>query len=76
MDAARIIGANTWTYLLWENDEAQPSARFIPHIITWLGYNPFPEGETLGEKITARRQKHGLTRKQLAKLLSLNVSSV
>ena len=76
IDVARIMGANAWTYITWEKHEAEPTGKFVPRIIEWLGYDPFPVGETFGEKLSWKRKKAGLTRQELADRLGLNYGSV
>lgn len=39
----------------WEKHGVEPSAKVIPAIIEWLGYDPFPAGETFGERLACRR---------------------
>ena len=47
------------TYLLWENDRAQPLTRYYPAIFRFLGYDPFPPPQTLPEQIAAQRRRLG-----------------
>ena len=37
-----------------------------PAIIEFLGYDPSPEPNTIGERLLAYRRRHGLSRKELA----------
>ena len=41
-------------------------------IIEFLGYDPFPEPRTAGERLAAKRRRLGLSRKRLAKKLSMD----
>lgn len=75
-DLALATNAGLWTVITWERHNAEPSVKFIPALIKWLGYDPFPVGETFGEKVKWKRKKVGLTRKAMAKQLRLNYSSV
>lgn len=76
VDVAKVLGANTWTYITWEKHKAEPTGKFVPRIIKWLGYDPFPVGKTFGEKLRWKRKKAGLTRQGLANQLGLNYGSV
>ena len=70
------LGANPWTYLLWEAGRSQPTARFVPGIISVLDHDPFRAGEDLGERLQSARRRLGLTQRQLAGLLGLSETSV
>jgi DNA-binding XRE family transcriptional regulator len=60
------LGANTWTYALWENDRIKPTIRFYPAIFRFLGYDPFPAATTLPEQIAAQRRRLGLSSRAAA----------
>jgi DNA-binding XRE family transcriptional regulator len=61
---AKMLGANPWTYLLWEHDWTRPRPRFVPAIIQFLGYDPFPKGVTFPERLRAARRRLGLTHRR------------
>lgn len=65
-DVALRLGVNEWTYGNWENDKTEPAIRMFPRIIEFLGYYPFPEPKTLGERILSYRRYHGVSVKRLA----------
>jgi DNA-binding XRE family transcriptional regulator len=73
---AEALGANPWTYLLWEHDRTQPTPRFVPPIVRFLGYDPFPNGQTLGDRLRAARKRLGLTHRELGARLGLSASTV
>ncbi len=62
-----MIGVNTWTYLGWEKYGRSPVITVMGKVIKFLGYDPFPEPQTIGERIIAKRRVLGLTRKKLAR---------
>jgi transcriptional regulator with XRE-family HTH domain len=64
--------ANVETYLLWEKDRAEPSTRYYPAIFAFLGYDPFPPPQTLGEQIASKRRELGLPIKRAAKLAGVD----
>ena len=49
-EAARRIGADQWTVINWEKGRTCPEVRFVPGIIRFLGYDPFPRGEVLYDR--------------------------
>lgn len=44
VDVAQVLGANMWTYITYGKHEAELTGNFVPWIIEWLGYDPFPVG--------------------------------
>jgi transcriptional regulator with XRE-family HTH domain len=73
---AGIIGADPWTYLLWEHDRTRPTPRFVPPIVRFLAYDPFPKGHTLGDGIRAARRARGLSHSALARELEVDPSTI
>ena len=55
------LGVNECTYHNWETNKIEPIISMYPGIILFLGYYPFPEPQTLGERILAYRRKNGLS---------------
>jgi DNA-binding XRE family transcriptional regulator len=47
---AGLIGVDTTTITNWELGNTEPEKRFIPAIITFLGYNPLPPARPLASK--------------------------
>ncbi len=52
------------------------AVRYLPRIIQFLGYDPYPEPQSLGEKIAARRRHMGLSRKRLARRLGMDEATL
>ena len=73
---AEMLGADPWTYLLWEHDRTRPTPRFVPAIIQFLGYDPFPKGVTFPDRLRAARRSLGLTHRALAMELDVDPSTV
>ena len=71
-DVASGLQVNAWTYLGWEHDRRRPPIRFWPRIIGFLGYDPFPEPQTVGERIWATRRKLGLSQEEAARLIGVD----
>jgi DNA-binding XRE family transcriptional regulator len=72
--AARI-GANAWTYLLWEKDQHEPGIRFYPAIFSFLGYDPHPAPTTPGEQLRSMRRRLGLPIAEAAKQAGIDEST-
>jgi transcriptional regulator with XRE-family HTH domain len=75
-DVARDIGVKPRTYKRWEQEKDRPSARFRPAIIRFLGHDPSPAPQTLGERIRAARERAGISPPQLAERLGVSPSTV
>jgi transcriptional regulator with XRE-family HTH domain len=71
-DVASRLGTNEWTYRYWERPGKSPKARFLPGIIAFLGYYPYPEPTTLGKRLLKQRRLLGYSQEQMGKLLSVN----
>lgn len=77
-DVASIIHVDEMTIVGWELNHCQPLTRHIPKIIDFLGYIPedlFP-ANSLGHEIKRYRLLHGMTRKQLAKQLHIDETTL
>lgn len=61
IDAAAEIGCDPKSLMWWERDAKVPFVHFWPAIISYLGYEPWPEPLTLGEKLKAERRRRGLS---------------
>lgn len=66
------MGVNEWTYTNWEKAYYEPVDRFYPAIIAFLGYEPWPAPETLGEAMRAERRRRGLPLKRAAALVGVD----
>jgi len=66
IDAAAQIGATPATIVHWEAGYTAPPVVFMPAIVRFLGYEPWPEAQTLAEKMLAHRRRNGLPIKQAA----------
>jgi transcriptional regulator with XRE-family HTH domain len=77
-EVAEMLGVAESTICGWEVGRTSPQLRFIPRIITFLGYDPLDEvsHETLGERIVATRQRLGMTQRQLARALGVDPTTV
>lgn len=72
IDAATVAGVDPKTWMWWERDERAPYVHQYPAIIQYLGYEPWPEPDTLGEKLSAKRRRHGLSIKRAAEIAGVD----
>jgi transcriptional regulator with XRE-family HTH domain len=76
-DVAAIVNATTSTVANWEKGCTNPTLVFIPRILEFLGYEPFPTLATsISEKIKQYQRKNGLSLKNLAKELDVDPSTL
>ena len=60
----------------WEKDHKKPEIRFWPALIAFLGYDPHPEPQTLGERLQATYRALGLSRKKAARQLGIDENTL
>ncbi len=72
VEVAAILGCHPKSILLWERDERVPADRMYPALIKHLGYEPWPEPQTLGERLRAERLRRGLSRKHAAEVIGVD----
>ena len=76
-DVARTLGVWTSTINYWENNHHLPHVQYVPKIVTFLGYDPFPGlPDALPERLKAARIAAGLTRRQLAARVAVHPGTV
>jgi DNA-binding XRE family transcriptional regulator len=76
-DLAKQIGVDPESIGNWEDCSRLPRIKYIPALITFLGFYPFDhETDTLGGKFTRYKNEHGLSDRNLAKLLGLDEGTV
>jgi transcriptional regulator with XRE-family HTH domain len=75
-EVARQIGATVQTIENWEKGRTMPEARHYPQIFGFLGYDPRPKPEPLGERIRWAREREGLSQRELARKLGLDPATV
>ena len=76
-DVADRLGADEASVWNWEKNRSNPSLRFVPGIIDFLGYQPDDtKPESLGQRIVAFRRLRGLTQKELARQMGVNPSTI
>lgn len=77
-EVAKRIGVTKCTIQYWETGRVTPALRFRPRIATFLDYDTYAGStrESLAERLTAHRQRLGLSRKKLAALLRTDPSNI
>jgi transcriptional regulator with XRE-family HTH domain len=71
-DAAEQMSICEEALYKWENDICEPQAHLWPHVIAFLGYEPWPKPITSGERLRAERLRRGLSMKRAALHLDID----
>ncbi len=75
-DVALLLGCTEQSIRFWEQDKTTPIYRYLAKVIEFVGYDPFPPPETIGEKVKRYRAISGLTQQQLAEQLAVDESTI
>ncbi len=74
---ASKFGVHPTTINSWQTGRQNPAAKHMPRVIDFLGYSPFDTNTyNLAERIVMLRKTCGLTGKNLARSLGVNVETV
>jgi transcriptional regulator with XRE-family HTH domain len=68
---AERLGVNPWTIMNWETGHTKPPIRSLPAIVRFLGYDPFPEPMTVGERLLQKRRERGWAIREAADALGV-----
>jgi transcriptional regulator with XRE-family HTH domain len=71
-----LLGVNVNTVVGWEIGRAEPKVSYVPRILEFLGYNPFPQAQSFGQRLRIARHRRGLTQVKLAQELHTSQSMV
>ena len=75
-DAAKIIGCCLQSMINWEKGWRRPQINQIGKVVEFLGYDPFPEGTTLAERLVNYRKTRGVRQKDFARQLGIDPSTL
>jgi transcriptional regulator with XRE-family HTH domain len=75
-EVAEQIGVDTTSVFNWEGNRSSPEIRYMPAIIRFLGYDPQPAVNTLGEQLVRQRTSLGLSQKEAAERIGVDPSTL
>ena len=75
-DVAERVGAAVASLWVWENECREPELKFMPAIIAFLGDDPRPDAEMLGERLVRYRVGKGWSQKRLAEALRVDPTTL
>jgi transcriptional regulator with XRE-family HTH domain len=75
---AEQLGVNEVTITNWETNGAQPTLKYMPAIIRFLGYNPLPPplAGGWGERLVRCRTALGIAQSELAQRLEVDACTL
>ena len=73
-ELARLLKVSPFTVVGWEKGRITPPTVTMGRVIQWLGYDPMPRGESLAERLLAKRRAMGWTQEEAAKALGVHRS--
>jgi transcriptional regulator with XRE-family HTH domain len=65
-EVAELIGVTPETVANWEKNKTEPVVGVMPAVVRFLGYKPWAEPITQGERLRAWRMREGLSIKEAA----------
>jgi transcriptional regulator with XRE-family HTH domain len=71
-EVAERLGANTCSVANWELNRTKPALWFLPAIVRFLGYAPWPADGSAGEQLLAYPRERGVSQAELARLLGID----
>ena len=76
MEAARQLGVSRHVLWGWTSNRKQVRLKFIPKVVEWPGYGPFPEPGSFGARLRQRRRAAGLSQTVLGKLPGIRAGTI
>jgi site-specific DNA recombinase len=73
---AAQFGINVASIYNWENNRGEPELRYIPAILTFLGYNPFPAPTSTGDRLISARTAAGISQREAARQIGVDQSTL
>jgi DNA-binding transcriptional regulator YiaG len=73
---AAQIGVDEDSVWNWEKGGMKPEIRYLTGIMSFLGYNPLPEPESLPSRLVWARSSRGLSRVSCARMLGVDPSTL
>jgi transcriptional regulator with XRE-family HTH domain len=75
-EVADRLGADLASLVSWEGQRREPALRFLPAILSFLGYNPRSEGQSFGDRLYRARTAKGISIGKLARLIGVDEATI
>jgi DNA-binding transcriptional regulator YiaG len=76
IDAAAALGVSWKTLMWWERDEHEPLDRYWPSVLSYLGYEPWPDAVSLADRVRAERRRRGLNLEEGAAAVGVDAATL
>jgi transcriptional regulator with XRE-family HTH domain len=76
VDVANIIGCDEMSIVNWEKGHTAPRVNRVAGVVKFLGFNPFPNGDTLAQRLVNHRKALGTTQKDFARQIGVDPSTL
>jgi site-specific DNA recombinase len=73
---AEIVGVDKASIYNWERNYSEPRLEYMPAIIRFLGYNPFPPSKSWAERLVHGRKAIGLSQREAAARIGVDMSTL
>jgi transcriptional regulator with XRE-family HTH domain len=73
---AEVIGCENLTIVNWEKNHTKPRINHMAGVVKFLGFDPFPKGDTLAQRLVNHRKALGVAQKDFAGQLGVDPSSL
>jgi DNA-binding XRE family transcriptional regulator len=70
--AAQALGVNPWTVMNWETGRFEPPMRWLPAILRFLNYGPFPAPKTVAQRLLHERRQRGWSTSEAARQVGID----
>ena len=74
-EAACSMSVSEEALMKWETGLCEPHVRLFPKLISFIGYEPWEQPVTLGEKLQAERRRRGLSIKRASTILGVDAGT-
>lgn len=72
-EVAVRVGVDACSVRNWERNRTEPAVPFLPAIVAFLGYPPWPSvGSSIGDGLLAFRRERGLSQAAIARHLGID----
>ena len=75
-DVSKILHVTESTICNWEMNRNEPAVQHYPRIMDFLGYCPYQQSRSWGERLRLHRIHRGLSYEKLAKILDVDPGSI
>jgi transcriptional regulator with XRE-family HTH domain len=76
IDVAPLLDIDSFTLGNWEKGATEPMIQYYPAIMDFLGYCPYQQAMTFGDRLRLHRTHRGLSHRELARRADVDPGSI